>query len=275
MNADEPIAGHYSHGTLEQAILEALQAMGKDPARIAADDLAPVDEFHTGGRPATVELLAPLGLTADMHLLDVGSGLGGPARYVAGAFGCRVTGIDLTEEYVRVAGALSRRVGLGDRVEFRHGSAVALPFAEASFDGAYMIHVGMNIADKPALFAAVRRVLRPGARFALFDMMRRAAGDLAFPVPWAAGPATSFVATPAAYRSGLEQAGFAIGHERERRDFAIDFFRKVRARMAEAGLPPLSLQIVMGADFGHKIANLLANLERGLLAPVEMVARAP
>ena len=185
MSIDRSIAQHYAHGDLERAILDALIAMGKDPDRLAIEDLAPVDEFHIGGRAATAEFFEKLGLKSGMHVLDIGSGLGGPARFAAQALGCQVTGIDLTPEYVEVANALARRVGLDKRVSYVCGSAVDLPFPDASFDAAYMLHVGMNIEDKAKLMGEVRRVLKPGAAFGIYDVMRTGDGDLAFPVPWA------------------------------------------------------------------------------------------
>jgi SAM-dependent methyltransferase len=275
MTRDRDIASHYRHGALLQAIDQALIAAGKDPRHLSPEDLAPVDEFHIGGRAATAALLAQLAPKPGTHWLDIGSGLGGVARYLAAGHGCQVTGIDLTAEYVQVAQDLARRVGLADRVAFREGSATDLPFAGASFDGAVMLHVGMNIADKAALAAGVRRVLRPGGIFAIYDVMRLAEGDLAFPVPWAAGAATSFLASPAAYRTALEAAGFAIEGERDRTAFALDFFRAVRARAAAEGRPALGLHVVMGAGAREKTENMVRNLERGLIAPVEIIACAP
>ena len=160
MSIDRSIAQHYAHGDLERAILDALVAMGKDPDRLTIEDLAPVDEFHVGGRAATAEFFEKLGLKSGMHVLDIGSGLGGPARFAAQAYGCQVTGIDLTPEYVEVANALARRVGLDNRVSYVCGSAVDLPFPDASFDAAYMLHVGMNIEDKAKLMGEVRRALK-------------------------------------------------------------------------------------------------------------------
>ncbi|MCW3476020.1 class I SAM-dependent methyltransferase [Limobrevibacterium gyesilva] len=273
MTIEHDVAGHYAHGGLEQAILEALVGQGKDPDRLDPADLAPVDEFHIGGRQATADLAAQLALAPGRHLLDIGSGIGGAARYFALAHDCRVTGIDLTEEYVAVARSLARRTGLGGKVRFQQGSALDLPFPDASFDGAYMLHVGMNIADKPALFAGVRRVLRPGGFLAVYDVMRVGEGALDFPVPWASRPETSFVAAAPAYRAALRAAGFAVTAERDRRDFAIAFFGAMKARQAETGPPPLGLPILMGPDFRQKTANMIGNLERGLIAPTEMIAR--
>jgi ubiquinone/menaquinone biosynthesis C-methylase UbiE len=274
MSVEQQVAQHYTRASLEQAILDALVRAGKDPAHLVADDLAPVDEFHTGGRQATVEFTARLGLEPGLRLLDIGSGIGGPARYVAQQHRCHVTGIDLTEDYVRIATSLSRRVGLDGAVEFVQASALALPFTSGSFDGACMLHVGMNIADKAKLFAEVRRVLKPGAVFGIYDIMRQDEGEIAYPVPWAETPETSFVAAPATYRHLLREAGFEIAGERERRQFAIEFFSKIRARIAESGMPPLGLHIVIAEDFPRKMANMVANIEAGRIAPVEIIARA-
>jgi SAM-dependent methyltransferase len=274
MSIDRSIAQHYAHGDLERAILDALVAMGKDPDRLTIEDLAPVDEFHVGGRAATAEFFEKLGLKSGMHVLDIGSGLGGPARFAAQTLGCQVTGIDLTPEYVEVANALARRVGLDKRVSYVCGSAVDLPFPDASFDAAYMLHVGMNIEDKAKLMGEARRVLKPGAAFGIYDVMRTGDGDLAFPVPWARSMKTSFVVRPGAYRRRLDCAGFDIQHERNRGKYAIEFFHAMRARIVAQGTPALGIHIVMGKDFQDKTGNLLANLERGLIAPVEMIGRA-
>lgn len=275
MDTERRVAGHYARGGgLEEALLRALAAAGKDPERLAPEDLAPLEEFHTGGRQATIDLAARMRLRPGMHLLDLGCGIGGAARHLARAQGCRVTGIDLTEEYVAAAAALTRRVGLEEAVLFRHGSALALPFAEASFDGATMLHVGMNVADKAALFAGVRRVLRPGGVFAVYDVMRLAPGALDFPLPWASAEDTSFVEEPASYRRALAAAGFAVEAERDRREFGLAALRATLAQVARAGLPPLGTHLLMGEDFPRKVANQAAALERGVAAPVEIIARA-
>lgn len=273
--AEDRVARHYAQGDLEQTILDALVASGKDLDHLTPDDLTPVDEFHTGGREATAGFAEQAGFAKGQHLLDIGCGIGGPSRFFARERGCCVTGIDLTEDYVRTAEALSRRVGLDGQVSYRQASAVALPFADATFDGAYMIHVGMNVADKATLFAGVRRVLKQGGTFALFDIMKTGDGELGYPVPWAASRDTSFVASPAEYRRGLETAGFAIVQERNRRAFATRFFAEATARAAAAGgPPPLGTHILMRDDAARKIANVVANIENGLIAPTELICLA-
>jgi ubiquinone/menaquinone biosynthesis C-methylase UbiE len=271
MDVEQSVAQHYTHGSLEQAVLAGLAAAGKDLNALTLDDLAPVDEFHIGGRQATVEFAEALGARPGMYLLDVGSGLGGPSRYFAAARGCRVTGIDLTEEYVQVARALATRLGLSDRVSYRQGSAVALPFEPGVFDGAYMLHVGMNIQDKRALFEGLRRVIRPGGVIGIYDVMREEAGDLAFPVPWASSPATSFVETAATYRSLMEAAGFVVETVRSRRDFALEFFQRRAQATQSGGPPPVGIHIAMGESAPQKSRNMAENVRKGLMAPTEII----
>ena len=273
MELETRVAQHYGHDSLERTILAALADAGKDLDKLTAADLAAVDEFHIGGREATIDLAQRLGATPGMRLLDIGAGLGGASRYFASERGCDVTGLDLTAAYVSAAEALAARVGLQAKVRYRQGSATRLPFADAAFDGAYLMHVGMNIADKAAAFAEFRRVLAPGGGLAIYDVMREAPGDLSFPLPWASDPATSFVETAATYAELLAGARFEASPPLSRREFAIGFFERMMAASA-GGPPPLGLHILMGATTPQKTTNLLALLRRGLLAPTVIVARA-
>jgi ubiquinone/menaquinone biosynthesis C-methylase UbiE len=274
MTAEAQVAGHYGRGGLEAKILGALRAAGVDLAQVTAEDLAPVDEFHVGGLEATKELAAQMGLRAGMRLLDVGSGIGGPARFFAAEFACDVTGIDLTEEFVRVAESLTRLVKLQESAQFRQASALEMPFGAGTFDGAYMLHVGMNLADKAGVFREVRRVLKAGTQFTVYDIMRTSEGAFAFPAPWALTQETSFVETPARYREALQAAGFQVERERGRRAFAIEFTQRMMARMAESGAPALGLPLLMGEKAPEMMKNMRAAMLEGVLEPVEMLARA-
>jgi ubiquinone/menaquinone biosynthesis C-methylase UbiE len=270
---EQQVAGHYTHGALGAAIDGGLKILGRSADELRDADLAGMDEFHMGGREATAALAGQLDLKPAAHLLDIGCGIGGAARFFAQHFGCRATGIDLTPEYIETARALTRRLGLAERVEFRVGSALDLPFTDASFDRATLLHVGMNVPDKRKLAAEAHRVLKRGGTFAVFDVMRTGPGPITYPVPWAASEATSFVASAAEYREALEAAGFAVISERDQRQMALDFFARIRARMAASGPPPLGLHVLMGKDAPQKIANVVTMLERGTVAPVEMIAR--
>jgi MPBQ/MSBQ methyltransferase len=274
MSTEAKVAGHYTRGRLDNLILESLKKAGKDPANLAAADLAAVDEFHVGGLEATQELAAQMELQPGLQLLDVGSGIGGPARYFAAEHGCKVTGIDLTEEFVQVATALTRLVKLDHLADFRQASALELPFERESFDRAYMIHVGMNIADKAGVYREVRRVLKPDGSFVIFDILRTGEGALEFPVPWAAAEETSFVTDLPSYRAALQEAGFYIVRERDRRAFGIAFTENVMARVAPGGPPALGLHLLMGEKTPLLLRNVLTMMKEDLISPVEIYARA-
>jgi ubiquinone/menaquinone biosynthesis C-methylase UbiE len=270
MTVEAKVAQHYTHGSLEDAIIAALKAAGKNPDTLQPDDFAGIDEFHLGWRAATTELAKTLTLTPQSQLLDIGSGIGGPARYFASALGCEVTGIDLTQEFVDVANSLTRRCGLAGRASFRQASALAMPFKDASFDAATLIHVGMNIKDKATLFAEAHRVLRKGGRFVVYDVMRMADTALSFPMPWAQSIETSFVETPEAYRTKLREAGFTVGAETNRREFCLKLAQEMREKAQREGPPPLGPQVLMGATAKERLGNVFAALEAGTIAPVQI-----
>jgi SAM-dependent methyltransferase len=279
IGTEAKVATHYGRPDLEQRILAALAREGKDPEKLTAVDLAPVDEFHVGGIESTQELAAHMELRPGMRLLDVGSGIGGPARYFAEKHCCEVTGIDLTPEFVQVANNLTARLRLNHLVEFRAGSALQMPFDPGSFDGAYTIHVAMNIADKAGLFREVRKVLKRGGLFTIFDILfgANAKGGnetLQYPVPWAASAETSFVAGVKDYREALHGAGFEIVRERGRSEFAIAFMERAMERMAQGGGPIVGLQLLIGEKTPAMMKSVLSMLKDGRLEPVELYARA-
>ncbi|MFT5232823.1 MAG: ubiquinone/menaquinone biosynthesis C-methylase UbiE [Candidatus Krumholzibacteriia bacterium] len=274
MSYENSVSDHYTHGNLLEAIEAALPALGKTTANLTADDLAPVDEFHIGGRPATDHLMGQLGFSEQDHLLDVGCGLGGAARHMASKYKNFVTGIDLTLEYIETGQALCRWLGLEKLVTLKQGSALDMPFSDQAFGGAYMLHVGMNIADKRALFAEVYRVLKPGSSFGVYDVMRQNTGEMSYPVPWASTSATCALATPEEYKESLQGAGFVISEESSRGDFALEFFDQLRQKTkAKGGPPPLSLHTLMQASTAEKIKNMVGNLTNGCIAPVEIIAQ--
>jgi len=274
MELERQVAAHYGREGIEAAIIDALRNAGRPVDPLDPNDLATVDEFHFGWGPITTELAKDAGFTASMHVLDIGSGIGGPARHFARACGCRVTGVDLTEEFVAAAEALTRRCGQSDRVTFRTASALALPFADAAFDGATLMHVGMNIADKAKLFTEARRVLKRGGVFVVYDLMRVSDAPIPYPVPWAKTADTSFLEPPATYRRLLEAAGFRIEAEKDRAAFGLDLFAQMRAKAETEGPPPVSLQILMGAVTQESLGNAIGAVQQRLIAPVEMIGRA-
>jgi len=269
----DDVAAHYTHGQLLDRILGGIRAIGKTPGTVTVDDLAPVDEFHIGGRQASEEFIDQLELSPDHHVLDVGCGIGGTSRFVASRYGCRVTGIDLTPEFVSTGQSLCEWVGLAGQVKLTQGDATAMPFDDESFDAAFMLHVGMNIADKVGLFAEVHRLIKPEAVFGVYDVMRTSDEALTYPVPWSTTPDTSALATREQYIEALGQAGFNVIRIRDRREFAAEFFAEARRRMeATGGSPPLGVHIAMGESAPAKISNMVENIASGCIAPIEIIA---
>ncbi len=268
----DSVASHYTNGRLLDRILSGVEAIGKTPESVTVDDLAPVDEFHIGGRQASEEFIGQLELSANNHVLDVGCGLGGTSRFVASRFGCRVTGIDLTPEFISTGQSLCDWVGLTEQVKLTQGDATATAFSDESFDAAFMLHVGMNIANKIGLFSEICRLIKPGAVFGVYDVMLTGDEELTYPVPWSTTPDTSALATQEQYIDALGQAGFAIIKIRDRRDFAAEFFAETRRRMEEAGgSPPLGVHIAMGDSAPVKINNMVENIASGRVSPVEII----
>ena len=274
MNEELEVSTHYQHGSLTKVIEEGFNRQGKAPSDISLDDMSVIDEFHIGGRQASKEFLDQLRLQERSLVLDVGCGLGGPARFVASQFGCLVSGNDLTHEYVDTGNVLSNWVGLDKKVILQQGSAMALPFPDGQFDAAYMMHVGMNIVDKKGLFVEVFNVLKPDGIFGIYDVMQVGSGEMQYPAPWAASKSTSSLASPQDYQTGLKQAGFNILATRERGDFAIEFFENMKRSMAETTADPvLGLHVLMGGDAKTKVANVLTSIKEGSIAPVEIIAQ--
>ena len=273
MSSDKAVSEHYVHGNLLKAIQTALPALGKTIDNITIEDLAPIDEFHIGGRQATENFLSQLNFSEKDHLLDVGCGLGGASRYIANKYNNSVTGIDLTEEYIETGNVLCSWVKLDQRVRLHLGSALSMPFQDESFDGAFMLHVGMNIEDKTQLFKEIFRILKPGTSLGVYDVMRHNDGDLSYPVPWATDRSTSHLVDPYRYKHALIKAGFEVSKEKNRREFALEFFKNLRKKTeADGGPPPLGLHTLMKESTAVKIKNMIHNITEGYVAPVEIIA---
>ncbi|HHL31064.1 MAG TPA: class I SAM-dependent methyltransferase [Oceanospirillales bacterium] len=273
MSYEDSVADHYLHGQLLQSIKAALPKLGKTEETITTQDLAVMDEFHIGGRQATNHVVTKLNIYAGSHVLDIGCGLGGAARYVATERKCRVTGIDLSAEYIKTGNALCRWLNLQQEVSLIQGSALAMPFEDEVFSSAYMLHVGMNIADKKQLFEEVYRVLKPRTFFGIYDVMRTSEGDIRYPVPWACDARTSQLKTAKEYTQILSDVGFGVSKANDRRDFALAFFDKLQRNIATNKEPPaLGLHTLMQESTAEKVKNMIKNIEGGQLAPVEIIA---
>jgi sarcosine/dimethylglycine N-methyltransferase len=264
------VRDHYRATGLTERLKMALTALGPDERRLLPQQLAALDQFHVRGLAATVELAKLAGIAAHMSVLDVGSGVGGPARFLAATYGCRVTGVDLSEPFVDAARYLTARTGQSERVSFETASALELPFGDGHFDVVLLQHVAMNISDRARLYREIRRVLKLSGRFAIFDVVLNS-GDPHYPVPWARTPATSFLLTAAATREAIEPAGFRMLAWQDDTEAAKAWFAQLR----ESGPPPSpNLGVVMGPDFVQLSANLGRNLMEARLGILTAVFEA-
>lgn len=258
---------HYRAAGLIDRIKQALATIAPEGQTLTVAQLAPLDQFHVRGILATSELASAAEIEPSTRVLDLGCGIGGPARYLAATFGCRVTGVDLSAGFIDAATYLTARCGLSDRVAFQVGDALHLPFEDAAFDAVFMQHVAMNIKDRSDLYAEMHRILAPGGRFATYDLVLREGGVI-YPVPWARDVSASFLLNELDTRTALEEAGFEAVLWRDDTETALDWFK---AAMAGSPAKEPNLGVVMGPDFREMTGNLARNLREnrlGLLSAV-------
>jgi SAM-dependent methyltransferase len=267
------VVQHYGEQDLKGRLKAALGAAGLAEGRLSPSDLAPLDQFHTRGLAATVELAEAVGIKRGTTVLDIGSGLGGPSRFLAATFGCRVLGVDLSPSYVEAARFLVERAGLEANVTYQCADATALPCEDAAFDVAWTQHVAMNIADRARLYSEAFRVLRHGGRLAIYDVVAGNGDPLHFPVPWSRTSETSFLLTAAAMRSVLETAGFRVIEWMDRTEAGIVWFEERRKAQAAGSISPsaLGLHVAMGPEVGAMTANLGRNLSEGRAGIVQAI----
>jgi len=274
MSTETDITGHYSSGELLQRLSAVLTDDGANPQAPTIAAMAPYDQFHGRGMEATEELAGLLDAAPGDHVLDVGCGIGGPARYMADRFGCKVTGIDLTPEFCDAARHVTGLMGLDGRVDFEQGDAMAMPFGDASFDKAYSMNVSMNIADKAGFYGEIGRVLKPGGRLILSEIAQGPGGDVDYPTPWARTAASSFLATPEETRAGLEACGFTIEQVRDTSEEVLEFGARSRA-LVDAGKKPLhrAVQLFHGDLASESMGNTSRGVVEKRLIPIEILCR--
>lgn len=267
----DTVRRHYGKTGLLNRIYAALTAVGKNIGSLKPEDLTPVDEFHTRGPAATKDLARLLAIKSGERILDLGCGIGGPARYLTRTFDVTVTGVDLTPEFIDTAIALSERVGMGGRIDFRVADALHIPFPDESFDIVWSQNVAMNIADRPALYREIRRVLNPGGRYGFTDITQGAGGPLHYPMPWASRPAFSHLLSIDDTRKTLEAAGFRIAALDDQTE---DAAAQANARIAKDGAAPspLSTSMLIGNDYAAVVPNLARNLSEGRMHHIQAVA---
>jgi ubiquinone/menaquinone biosynthesis C-methylase UbiE len=269
MTAPHTAERHYTTGRIRENIERALRQAGKNPRRLSPVDIVPLEDFHSLGRIATVQLIHLAGVSAEDRVLDAGTGIGGTARLLAGEVGCHVTGVDLTAEYCETADWLNTAAGLSSRIDVRRADVTELPFADGTFDVVISQHVQMNVADKSRLYAEARRVLTPGGRLALWDVTAGPEEPIRFPLPWATDPRASHLITPAELRDVTTRAGFTITAWNDLTDSAAQTMRAFFVEPAN----PLGLHVFV-PHFATKAANLIANAEHNRIRLIQAVLTA-
>jgi len=258
---------------LADVIAQELQRAGKNLSQLTVEDLGTIDEFHIGGRGATLKLAGHLDLTPSSSVLDIGSGLGGPARTLSQHYGCKVTGIDLTKAFCDAATQMSEWVKLTDKVKFMLGNATQLPFDDHTFDAVLTMHTAMNIKEKDKLLHEAHRVLKRDGRFALYDVLQGTGGEVIYPVPWAHDTSISYLATPEQMRQLIEEAGFNILETIDSSKESLEWFTQLSQRMAvHVGPPPTTFKIFLGQDFALMAQNQVRNLKEGRISTVSFIA---
>jgi len=275
MTDAKAISDHWGTGDVYARIMEAMQAASLSPDTVTVEQLAPVDHFHARGLPATVELADVLPIEARHHIIDVGCGVGGPARYFAKRFGCRVSGVDITAPFVEAANKLTALLKMESLVEVKLGDGQQLPFADAVFDGGYAQHVTMNVAERARFFAEAFRVLRSGGFFALTEHGLGRHGDPHYPVPWSEDGSGSHLVTPADTTAYLNEAGFVDVKVEETGAKYLAGYRRAMELAAQGALPAFGIQILMGQTAPAKTKNAARNIEEGRTRPIQVICRKP
>ena len=257
------VAQHYGNDGIVSRIVSALADAGFDTNDLEPDVFAGADEFHIGGRKGSEYVAKALDIEPGQRLLDIGSGIGGPARFIAKTLDVTVEGIDLTPEFVEAAVEISEMVGMTEQVSFQVGSAISIPFDDDTFDASTMLHVGMNISDKELLFSEMARVTKPDGSIVVYDVMRTGKDDLVFPMPWSSTSEYSFVDTVDAYVKAAENAGLELLTVDDHAEMAVSFFNN-----PPSDPPPVNLGHLMGTGMPEMVANAGNAIKNGTVSPV-------
>ncbi len=260
---DEAISKHYGISGILDSILEGLKSSGKNLHALELNDLSPIDEFHTRGKESTIELAYLAKIQSHHNVLDVGCGLGGSARFLTNEYGCYVTGVDLTDEYIDVANKLTEFVNLTDRISFRQASALELPYPSENFDVVWTEHVQMNIADKEKFYSELSRVLKPNGRLVFHDVFFGTAGSPYYPTPWAEYDSLSSLCTQEEAKTALQKSNLVVNEWEDKSEQSLEFFKNMIKKIEKSGPSPLGFHLLMGKTAKTKLLNLSRNLEEG------------
>lgn len=275
----EVAASHYAPRDLRSRVAAVVEASGRSD-NVGVDDLAPLDQFHVEGIAPVRRLAAKAGLNPSMHVLDVACGMGGPARYIAKHYGCRVTGVEYSQQFLETAQYLCELTKMDDQVEFVHGDATNLSFADESFDVTWTQHAQCNIADKERFFSEMRRTLKRGGRCVMHDLYGADGLSPTFPAYWAREASDSYLITPERTKELLEECGFRIIDWEDTTQSFVDWGRAGVAEVpqtltddatAPIPIPDLNQLLLFGPEVIEMLEVSLDDAERGALGFFEAV----
>lgn len=275
MNDGKSVSDHWGTGDVYSRIINAMKTAEIDPETVTVEQLAPVDHFHARGFPATIELADALPIEPGQRLVDIGCGIGGPARYLVQRFGCQVDGVDITAPFVDAGNQLSALVGMQDAVKIELGDGQKLPYEDGSFDGGYSQHVTMNVPDRTAFFGEAFRVLKPGAFFALTEHGLGEVGDPHHPLPWSEDGSGAYLMRPTDTIDALEKSGFSdIQVSDTGEKYLQGYLRAIE--LAEKGEAPVfGVHILLGKLAPQIVRNAARNIEERRTHPVQIICRKP
>jgi len=257
---DKIVREHYGISGILDSILEGLKSSGKNLRSLEPHDLSPIDEFHTRGKESTIELANLAKIQSSYSVLDVGCGLGGSARFLSNKYGCYVTGVDLTDEYVDVANKLTGLVNLTDKVSFRQASALELPFPSENFDVVWTEHAQMNIADKEKFYSEISRVLKHKGRLVFHDIFGTNNTPY-YPTPWTEYDSMSSLCTQEEAKTIIEKSHLVLDEWVDKSRQSLEFFKNTIKILEKSGPLTLGIHLLMGNTAKTKLLNLSRNLE--------------
>lgn len=272
---NDSIADHWGKGDVYGRVIEAMKAASISPETLTVKQMAPVDHLHARGFPATIELADALPVKEGDHLVDIGCGLGGPARYLAERFNCRVSGIDITEPFVDAANKITALLHMEKFIDVQLGDGQELPYQNQSFDGGYTQHVTMNIADRDRFFAEAFRVLKSGGFFALTEHGLGPNGNPHYPCPWSEDGEGAFLVTPQETVTRLENAGFCDIQVTDTGQKYLAGYKRAMELATHGKLPPFGIHILLGENGPAKTKNAARNIEEGRTHPIQVICTKP
>ena len=262
LSYSESVQSHYFVSELYNNILDKLKTIGVDLNNVKRTDLSSVDEFHVRGLEVSKELAQQI-TSSNLKVLDVGCGLGGPARMIADEKGCTVTGLDLSQEFINTAKALSKLVNLDSKTTFLKADALDLPFERNSFDIVWTQHVQMNISDKKKFYSEIFRVLKTGGKFLYYDIFKSSDNDINYPMPWASRQDLSHLINIAELEKILNSIGFNSFSKKNQTDAGLGSIKQMLSHIKEFGPPIMGLNVLMGEDTKQKILNAFNHFDQG------------